>query len=480
MEATLFLAQRSSSLFNVIDGPVVAPARFISQRMPDLVEIHDTALNLLQRLKAEGREHGITFAAPEVRTSFFKFVECCNSIEKWTLGALKLSEGREGSQAGTGSCDVQDVQESYAAFHENSQLFFVSECTLFDPRIQRRILMPVYFGALRDHNRQLFKEVERLRLIDATIRPSIEGRGGRLIFRPTIGEFQFLYESLQMYLAVSILEDDITTTTYFRILLDSLQKEARDVSNALSLLPQAGEHAHLERKNHASPATVGIGSGANVTPPPDATTLLEPGEPARFSRRPSASSPAFTEVEIQKIEHTLSVFDDVRHKVSELCRTIQNDISAKNSTHKTRVPGGSRASTSSHSASDASGAMRGLTQQQRQQQSTSWWQSVASAAGSLFRGVTDVVTCNAEVFASSDDFDADGAPLTSTSPMAHQKKLLEQEATLLYNALDAVADGLELEYPQLYQKDWKRAVQKHAARVFSKLESMTVVFAGET
>lgn len=466
LESTLLLAQRAAALFNVVDGPVVAPARFVSQRTAELVSIHDDASQYLTRLKAEGREHGLSFAPLETKSAFFKFVECCHSVEKWTLGALKLSEGRESLVAASKAADVQDVQETYAAFYENSQLFFVAECTLFDPRIQRRILMPPYFAALRDHAKQLFREVERLKAIDAAIRPSIESRGSQLLFRPSISEFQFLYESLQMYLAVSILEDDITTTTYFRILLETLQREATQIADTLSHLPKAGEHASMEKKGGV--ATAPTSTSLSPTYPSAAAA----GDGAvNLSRRPSASAPAFSESDLQHIRNVLATFDDVRHKVTELRKAIHSDIAAKDVTHRTRVPGSK--------APQPATAQPAQTQQQRQQQaSTSWWDSMKSAATKFIQGATDVVTCKAEVFSSSDDTDADGAPLSRTSPMSLQKSQLEAEATLLEQALDAVADGLEVEYPDVYQKDWKSSVQKSAARVFSKLESMTVVFSG--
>lgn len=440
----------STNFFSPQDGsggPVVDPARFLGSRMPQLVDLHDRAQQCSSALLAEGREHGLNFAPEDTRRCYLRFSEGIASVERWTMVGLRLCEGRggEGRRSSssssevaqqTAAVDVHDVSSVYTAFHENSQLFFLQECTLYDPRIQRRLLMPAYFTALRDHIHSLEKEVIRLHSIDTMLHEAKK----TFKFHPSLSEFQFLLESLQLYLATSIIEDELTTVTYYKILLESVQKETKSIAVRLSNLPQ---------------------------PPPPPLT----GELVRATGAPAAENDpttnALSEPDQNNVEAALAAFDEVRHRTLELQSNLRRDIETKNKSHRTRIgatPASGAAATPTAPAAPAAGS-----------NGEGWWASLKTASERLFIGAVDVVTCKAELFPAADR-DSTGFLLSRVSPLVNQKLKLLEQVNLLADAVEAIADEMEKRYHGVYHRDWVSRLQQSAGRVMRKLETMSVVF----
>jgi hypothetical protein len=438
----LQLLNTSSRFFSSPDGPVVAPTKFVANTLGELVQLNQSAKHLQKEMIAEGREHGFPFAPADVNESYVRFVDAVSSVVDWTTVGLCIAEcrgDREGRHVAEDET-LHDISNSYTAFYENSQLYFIQECTIFDPRIQRRLLMPAYFAALRDHIRSLRNEIDRLKGVDEVLKASTKGKAR---FNPPIQDFVFLLESLQFYLATSVIEDDLTTLTYYRILYDSVKRETQVVAERLAQLPN--EPAQSSKV----PVTA---AAATSTQHVSATA---PGTSAT-QQTPSAH---------EQCSAAFAAFDDARHRVLELQSNIRRDIEAKNQTHKTRV---------ARFGVKAPNATPFPPEQQDASGGGGWWASLKNASNRLLCGAADVVTCRAELFPT--ETDVDGVPLSSTSPLASKKIALLAQVDLLVAALDAIAEGLELQYPDVYNRDWTSRLQKSASRMIQKLESMTVVF----
>ncbi|CUG91375.1 Hypothetical protein, putative [Bodo saltans] len=479
-DAIVATTEESSKFFGSPDaGPVVSPSQFAQSTIGHLVQLNAKAKQLQKQLLAEGREHGLSFAplsfAPDAtKNAYGKFSDAIHAVVQWTTSALKFAEGRgdrDGRPVGHGE-NVHDVVPLYAAFYENSQLYFLQECTLFDPRIQRRILMPAYFHALRDHILSLRKEIDRLLSVDEVLQRSTVGAAR---FHPPIQDFSFLLESLQFYLAVSVVEDDLTTVTYYRILYDAVKRETQAVAERLAQLPNDAN------SSSPSPSSSAAATVADTTPRTGdafrSGPLSSPSSTATATGGVPSSPLRATPSPHEQCSAAFAAFDEVRHRVLELQSNIKKDIDAKNQTHKTRAAGVTLAKQQQGGPSSPSVAVAAAAlHQQAAASSAGWWSSIKSASSRLLCGAADVVTCRAEIFPT--ETDADGVPLSATSPLASKKLELLERVNLLVAAVEAIADGLEAQYPNVYHRDFFSRLQKSANRVIQHLESMTVVFKG--
>lgn len=427
----------SASFFHSPEGPMVDPRRFFADKQPQLQELFRRSLQHQAVLEAEGREHGLNFAPEAIKAKYLCFLDSARSIESWTKTTMELLHQPPAAESGGNlTAESHDVLAIFLSFKEQSQLFFLGECTVFDPRIQRRMLMPCYFVTLRDLTKELFKEIERLRGIEQVYSRS----GKRCVFNPSITEFVFLFESLQIYLSSSIIEDELTTLTYFRIMYDSMQKQSKNIAELLSGLPKPLP-PHLrgqlpQSAGEINPSTIG----------PD----------------------GLSEEQRDAIRTALASFDEIRSKTMEFKANMSRDIEQKDKSHRTRVPQGKRPQQSATTTQPPVAPV---------ESPKGFWGSLTTISSRLLKGAADVVTCKAEIFpAGSAEMDVDGTPLAAHSPLYEPKMQLFLLVEELVQCLEEMADGLERQYEGLYHRDWKSKVAKSAGKVMDALESMTVVF----
>ena len=234
------------------------------------------------------------------------FLESALQLESWanvTIELLQVTSGSTSSTTQRGSNNstavpsttAVDVSEKYLSFQASSNLFFSDTSTQFDPRLQRRLLRPQYFVALRAHLDEMNGEVQRMKDVSEV------SRSMPVAFRPSIVEFQYLHDSLAIHLAHSATEDELTSVIYFRILYDRSCKEFDTAKEIVTL--NVLEPARKEQQ-----ASRGAHQGTDQ------------------STKVAANSAVST---------ALSVFDDLRVRVLSLQTALEREIRDKNRTHAT-------------------------------------------------------------------------------------------------------------------------------------------------
>ncbi|KEG10810.1 variant surface glycoprotein 3275 [Trypanosoma grayi] len=315
--------------------------------------------------------------------------------------------------------ELHDVTSVFRALQDQANLFYLQEYTFFDPRVQRRLLIPAYYRALRETVRDINAEVERLQQLEVSLtRRSSDGMSA--VFRPTIREFCYLRDSLRLYWSSCVTEDDTTSLQYHRMHYNKYVLEAGEVVEML--------------KNMRRPPSREVAS--------DVLWVLSPEERAA-------------------LEAGFESFWRLRERVLELRDSLTNDIAEKNRTHRYRMPAPPSPTTTSRNGDKGSGVG-----------------GVAQWALSVMRSWAQSVTCNAEV---ADDLlsmkrEDEGFFLSTTSPLYESKKELLCLVQRLVAAVEAQATLLEKEYPDTFFRDSKAMWARRAKGAMRYMESISVVF----
>ncbi|ORC89911.1 variant surface glycoprotein 3275 [Trypanosoma theileri] len=312
--------------------------------------------------------------------------------------------------------EVHDVSSIFYYYQNQSNLFYLTEYTFYDPRIQRRLLLPSYYQSLRDTINEINTEIERLKQLGVTLARE-RSNAITIAFRPPICEFCYLRDSLRLYWSWCVTEDDITSFQYHRMQYNKCVLEAGEVMEMLKQL-----------------------------------------------RRPPASNAANSAVWVPIPEERFAVeagfesFWRLRERVLELRDSLTGDIEKKNRTHRYRVPAPSRIDANVDDT-NKSGAI------------TQW-------ALSALRSWVQLVTCTPETsgILSLAERDNEGFLLSTSSPMYKPKAELLCLVQRLTTAVEVQATTLEREFPGTFFRDAKAMWAKRAGGVMRYMESVSVVF----
>ncbi|KAH9582162.1 hypothetical protein LSM04_006751 [Trypanosoma melophagium] len=312
--------------------------------------------------------------------------------------------------------EVHDVSSIFQYYQNQANLFYLPEYTFYDPRVQRRLLLPSYYQALRDTINDISSEIERLERLGVTLtRERLNAI--TIAFRPPICEFSYLHDSLRLYWSWCVTEDDLTSFQYHRMQYNKCVLEAGEVMEMLKQL-----------------------------------------------RRPPASNAASSAVWVPITEERLAIeagfesFWRLRERVLELRDSLTRDIEKKNRTHRYRV------SAPSHIDTNVSNRNKSGT--------------ISQWALSALRSWVQLFTCTPETsgMISPAERDNEGFLLSTTSPMYKSKAELLYLVQRLTRAVEAQATTLERDFPGTFFRDAKAMWAKRASGVMHYMESVSVVF----
>ncbi|RNF18810.1 variant surface glycoprotein 3275 [Trypanosoma conorhini] len=335
--------------------------------------------------------------------------------------------------------ELHDVNSSFQLFQCQASLFFLPEYTSYDPRLQRRLLVPEYYRALRETVRDISEEIERLQQIGTALtkeRPN----GVIITFCPAICNFCFIRDTLKLYWSGCVVEDDITSLHYHRMQYNKCVLEVAEVMGVLRQLPRPP----------ARDAAGGRARGSNTT----TSAASRSGAPAASVEWVLAPE------ERGALEAGFASFWSVRGRVLELSDSLTRDIQAKNRTHRYQMP--APPLPSSAAAANGAGTGDGFAQ---------WVRSTV-------RSWKRLVTCGVELpEGSSSSGRGNGGFCRSThSPQYESKVELQRLVQRLVKAVEAQATILERDFPGTFYRDAKAKWAQRAGGVVRYLESVSVVF----
>ncbi|RNF02547.1 variant surface glycoprotein 3275 [Trypanosoma rangeli] len=345
--------------------------------------------------------------------------------------------------------ELHDVNSIFQVLQNQASLFFLPEYTSYDPRLQRRLLSPEYYGALRETIHNISQEVERLRQLGASLTKA-RSNGAIIIFCPAICNFCFLRDTLKLYWSACVTDDDITSLQYHRMQYNKCVLEVGEVLEMLKQLRRppvrvATESSGVGSSSSSSNINNNISCG---TPTP---------APSSFS---SSKEWVITPEERGAIEAGFTSFWSIRARVFELSDSLSRDIEEKNRTHRCQMP--APQSPSATAATNVVATGNGFTQ---------WMMSTV-------RNWKQLVTCGVELPEDSSSLTCDsrGWHRFKHSPRYEQKAELQRLVQRLVKAVEAQATILERDYPGAFYRDVKSKWARRAGGVIRYLESMSIVF----
>lgn len=400
--------------------------------------------------------------------------------------------------------EVHDAQQVYDLLFQQVEYLFLPEYTVYDARMQRRLLQPAYIYALRDLIAEYSSEINRLERIAARdptlaledpfatpygmyqrgswgVGPAgVQGLGrgsdadSEIVFRPPLNRFYFIRNSLRMYLTTSINESDETAYLYHQQLYNGFVVEARNVARELRSLPRpssASSPPRWETNTVAVPSTASTNFERDTYEEPSAVTARqEVVDALHWSPTPE---------EHGKLIAGFEAFWDVRAKVLFLKNSLEKDIKQKDRTHRTRV-----VSAAVRAEKDDIGlkAEEWKKRNQQLQQTTaggggSFW----TAAKASLKALGEVVTCKAELSTldpttAQGEVDDDGFEMTKTSPWHNEKAALDVNVRRLWKVIEVQSTQLEHTYPGVFFRDDSEKWAQRMNSLVKKMGAVSVVF----
>jgi hypothetical protein len=450
------------------------------------------------------------------------FIEASEALLNWATTTLQVVESRQqqgtaarsafsvaaGSESqpgvpgsregGTTTADavlqaqlIYDISDKFSEFKARADHFLLPNAYVYDVRAQCRVLAPVHFSSLRKLIQEIDAETVRLRTIQrntaeqtaasvpsdtptlhpaamrvgGTAIPSASGTGGTsviapptTIFKPRIGEFEYLRDSLQLILSIAMTEDELSTLTRFRALYEVLHEELEGLQAELAAdgitfgIPPIGRSkASLAPEASSSapqPPTAGGAPQATTAQAESSEKRQEQGaspdsssegtQPKRGeSYRPwegnfQGLAPAF-----------VRRFMDFRRRMKQSRQSFLLDIKRKNVSHAP-IPTAS------------SGA-------------------AAQKASSVTREVFGFMCCRPELEDAKRSVRG-GTGVNAGSPLVEQKLQLLEGFDFLWSQTEGLARMLELRFPDQFRASWGEHLRSLGDSVRTEWERLALAF----
>ncbi|AAZ13305.1 hypothetical protein, conserved [Trypanosoma brucei brucei TREU927] len=314
--------------------------------------------------------------------------------------------------------EIHDVRSVFLRHQSQLNLFYDHEYTFHDQRLNRRLLLPAYYKALREFIDELNSEVEQLERLGVSLAC---GRSDQvtIVFRPSICEFRYMRDSLILYWSECVTEDDITAFARYSAEYNECVSEAAAVFEMLKELRR--------------PQTENLGTSVG---------------------------PVFTLEERGALGAGFESYWRLRERVFQLRNSLKDDIENKNRTHRYFIP--------ELLSKPASRQERGIGSASSIVQHV--WSKVVFWSGLL--------SCSAEL---PGNFPTSGGTsekcvLSTKSPQYEPKMELLQHTRRMVEAVEAQGAILERDYRGVFFRDTGALWKQRATDLVHRLEGVSTVF----
>ncbi|KAK7198992.1 hypothetical protein NESM_000866900 [Novymonas esmeraldas] len=414
--------------------------------------------------------------------------------------------------------EIRDVSHIYDMFYQQAECFYLPEYALYDSRIKQRLLQPSYYYALRLLIEDITVEIVRLEHIaaargdvvreDSRLSPfeayqhgafapypgafgmgvgqispgshdrhsDTTGEPSKIVFRPPLSKFEFLRNTLRVFLSVCLNEDDRTGLKRYEEAYQALVTNARDAVSELQHLPKPPQSLFESVSRARFPNR---GAGATGCPRYELVLVSHEGIAQEVASGKKVAWVVSAE-ERSRLRDGFDAYWELRDGVHSLKSSLDKDIRRKNETHRTRV----------HDACVAKEkdpvALMAIERERERQEAVlrarrekGGWLGAARAS---LRSLAGMAACKAEV--QMEDLgiptvpprDDAGVELTNTSPYHAEKVLLQQSVHRLWSAVEAHGVHMEREYPGLFYRGEKQRWARRVGSIVEKANAVGVVF----